>query len=1069
MNECMACGVVAGADAHFCGSCGASLRSRCAACGAENPRTFRFCATCGSELLTERTASSNDQAEVAERRVITVLFCDMANSTALSGQLDPEDFAAVTASFQDMAAGIVRREGGFVSRVLGDGVLALFGYPVSHEDDGCRAVRAALGVVNAMQHLPGPPGVELAARAGATTGLVVVGRIGTAAVTVDVAGETANIAARLQALAEPGQVVIGDTTRRLVGDAFVCEALGPHELKGVARPIGVHRVVAQTDGRVGLGADTRTGRVPLVGRAHERSVMAERWERVLGGRTEVIVLTGEAGIGKSRLLSWLSAHAGQVPSIVVRCSADDRSSPLRPVVEELAYAAGILPGESPEERVRKVGLVVDDPDDLDALRPLFGVPSLGTPSSPDRQRAVVVDALWRWARTVAESGPGLIAVEDVHWADHTTLEWLVRAVDDVAGGRQLMIVVTARPEFIPPWPTYSHVTTLVVPRLDQATAAQLAAQVSLVSTLDPGVTAQIIERSEGVPLYVEELTRSVIEESTGDVPTVPASLYESMSARLDRIGPVRRTAQLVALLGTDVPSELVIAVADSPDDVTAAHLDVLVEQGLLERHGSPDTSYRFAHQLLGQVAREAMLHSRRRIIHERVARTLVDQFAERAGEQPWVVAHHFAEAELPEDGARWWVAAGHHASARFAPVEAIEHYTRAVELLRTAGEGPERDREELGLLFLLALLLMTAGDLRGLPDVARRATELSETLNDDRMRFQSHLITHAHASTRPLHRQSLESALAATSIAERLGSRGRLVSSLSGSCYAHFYLGETLPAMKDGLAAIELSEAGPEEARTSVDGIDPTFVARVFVALSLWQLGRFAEAAERLDDTRIRLNAAERTWAVAVAHVHLARVFQMVGDRVALLDVVSDAEPLGQERGHRQLELHLRCLRGWAESDPGDLAFGALLSESIDELASMERMSDASVLFADLATTELAAHRAQAARVAAVRGLDFAQSSGEHWLEPELHRLLAAAVHMNGDSERALAAIASGLVVADTIASRTQRLRLLTTAVELGADTDAAARLSEELDGWPDGAGWGDLARAKEVLSGALS
>jgi hypothetical protein len=337
------------------------------------------------------------------------------------------------------------------------------------------------------------------------------------------------------------------------------------------------------------------------------------------------------------------------------------------------------------------------------------------------------------------------------------------------------------------------------------------------------------------------------------------------------------------------------------------------------------------------------------------------------------------------------------------------------------------------------------------------------------MRFQSHLITHAHASTRPLHRQSLESALAATSIAERLGSRGRLVSSLSGSCYAHFYLGETEKAMRDGLAAIELSEAGPDDAPPSVDGIDPTFVARVFVALSLWQLGRFAESAERLDDTRLRLNVAERTWAVAVAHVHLARVFQMVGDRSALLDVVADAEPLGQERGHRQLELHLRCLRAWAESEPGDPAFGALLLESIDELHSMERMSDASVLFADLATTELAASRFQAARIAAVRGLEFAESSGERWLEPELHRLLAAAMHKHGDPERAAAAITSGLAVAETIASRTQRLRLLTTAVELDAAAGAIARLSGELAGWSDASGWSELVRARDVLSAAPS
>jgi class 3 adenylate cyclase len=1066
MSECGGCGAVFSHDAHFCGACGANLRALCSACGAENPRSFRYCATCGVELVADDASIVPGDSEEAERRVITVLFCDMEGSTALSGRLDPEDFAAVTASFQDMAAGIVRQEGGFVARVLGDGVLALFGYPVSHEDDACRAVRAALGVVNAMSHLPRPAGVELAARAGANTGLVVVGRIGTSATGIDVAGETPNIAARLQALAESGSVVIGDTTYRLLDHSFECQPLGPQSLKGVARAIDLYKVVARSDTRGLQVSGSKDEMAALVGREHERSVLAERWERVLGGNTEVVVMKGEAGIGKSRLLAWLSSVMGPVPSLAIRCSPDDQSSPLRPVVEELAYIAGALPGESSAERANKVDVVLHDPEDFTVVAPLFGVPSSGPQRTADRQRALVVDALWRWARRVADNGPGLIVVEDAHWADHSTLEWLARGVEDVTSGRQLLIVISARSEFISPWPTYSNITTLVIPRLDAAATVQLVEHVAGSTVLTPAVTNEIVERSEGVPLYVEELTRSVVEEPGGHLAVVPASLYESMLARLDRIGPVRRTAQLVALLGTDVSADLILAVADHPRDVTSQHLDTLVEEGLLVRRGGPEGSYRFHHQLLRDVAREAMLHARRRAIHARVAETLVAEFQDLAAEQPWLVAHHFTEARVPDQAARWWVAAANHAAARYAPIEAIEHYTRAVGLLRTATEGSDRDREELGLLFALAMLLMTAGDLRDMPDVARRATELSEILDDDKMRFQSHLITHTHASTRPIHQKSLDSALAATTIAERLGSQGRLVNSLAGSCYAHFYLGETELALRDGLASIALSQSG-SQARPGYDAIDPTYVARVFVAMSLWQLGRFDEAAERLADTRARFTSGGRTWAVAIAHVHLARVYQMAGDRAAVLEVVADAEPLGLEHGHRQLELHLRCLRGWAESVPGDAAFGGLVTNALAELRAMERMSDASVLFADLAATELAAGRADAARSAVISGLEFTSLSGERWLEPELHRLLASAAFKDGERRRAKDAVAAGLEVADRIASRTQRLRLLTTAVELGVEASAHERLAELIDGWQDRSGWGDLARAQMALSGS--
>ena len=694
----------------------------------------------GRSVPTEVLAKA--RSAEAERRQLTVMFVDLVGSTALSAALDPEEMGAVIRAYQNAVAGETLRFEGHIAKFMGDGVLAYFGWPQAHEDDAERAVRAGLALVRTVGELEAA-GRRLAARIGIATGLVVVGEhVGEGeAQERAVVGETPNLAARLQALAAPGSVVISQATRRLVGGLFELTDLGPARIKGLTEPVAAFRVQGEgsADGRFEALHGQRL--TPLIGREHELAMLLERWSWAKDGDGQVVLIAGEAGIGKSRLLRALREKLSGEPHVALSylCSAYHTNSALHPVVVQLERAAGFASHDEPADRLAKLeALLAQGAERLEEAAPLVGA-LLGVPTderyrapnlSPQRQKQRTFEALIDQLAGLARERPVLQLYEDLHWADPSTLELLDMVVER-ARALRVLLVITHRPQFSPPWSGQAHVTALPVNRLGRRQGAAMALQVTGGKALPAEILDQILERTDGVPLFVEELTRTLLEsglmtdagdryELAGPLPplAIPANLHDSLMARLDRLAPVKELAQMGAVIGREFSHELIAAVADRPQERLESELNQLVVSELVFRRGAPpDATYSFKHALVRDAAYQSLLKSRRQQLHARVARVFEERFLAVVETQPELIAYHLTEAGFNERAAEAWARAGRAALGRSAMREAANSLNRAVGLLRGMPPSPDRQRLELELLGGLSVALTVVeesdGDLMG--------------------------------------------------------------------------------------------------------------------------------------------------------------------------------------------------------------------------------------------------------------------------------------------------------------------------------------------------------------------
>ena len=656
----------------------------------------------------------------AERRQLTVLFCDLVGSTALAGQLDPEDMGRVIRAYQGCCTGVIERWGGHVAKFMGDGVLAYFGWPQAHEDDAERAVKAGVELADGIAKLNTPAGQTLAARIGIATGLVMVGElIGTgAAQEQTVVGETPNLAARLQALAAPGTVVIGQATRRLVGGLFELADLGPRRLKGFAAPLAVWRV--EGEGRAEGRFEALHGEylTPLVGREHELGILLERWGWARDGDGQVVLLAGEPGIGKSRLTRSLIERLGEEPHTALShyCSPHHTNSALYPVIGLLERAARLERDAPSEEQLARLEALLaqssDRPDEaLPLLAGLLGVPTgeryPALSLTPEVQKRRTLEALVDQLAGLAARQPVLVLYEDVHWIDPSTLELLGLAIERLRD-LPVLALITFRPEFQPPWIGQAHMTTLTMSRLGRRQGADLVARVSGDKPLPAEVVEQIVARTDGVPLFVEELTKTVLEsglladagdryELSGSLPplAIPTTLHDSLMARLDRLGPVKEIAQIGAVIGREFSHELLAAVSTLSEDKLSEALDRLIASELLFRRGTPpEATYSFKHALVQEAAYQSLLRSTRQRLHSEVADALERGSLAVA---PEVLARHLTEAARTDKAVAYWHLAGRRAIELSASREAAGHYDRALALLRSLPPTPERNRTQLDL------------------------------------------------------------------------------------------------------------------------------------------------------------------------------------------------------------------------------------------------------------------------------------------------------------------------------------------------------------------------------------
>ena len=706
----------------------------------------------------ETSAPARPPASLAERRQLTVMFCDLVGSTALADQLDPEELRDVVRQFQSVSVAVVDRFDGYVAQYLGDGLLVYFGFPQAHEDAPRRAAHAGLGIVEAIGNLSDQlqreRGLRLAVRVGIHTGEVVTGEVGEGASQEQLAlGQVPNIAARLQGEANANTVVLSDATHRLVRSFFKVEPMGSRELKGISRPVQLFRILDATAAGSGPSAPHAAATSPLVGREHELALLIERFEKARGGEGQVVLLEAPPGVGKSRLLKAFrdSIDAHQPSWWSSGCSAYAINTALFPVIEVLERTVGIQRADSAPDKLGKLQgwLAASEHPERETLPPLANLLSIPLPdhdaafrTTPQREKARILEVLLSILRKDGGSRAVVFAVEDLHWVDPSTLEFLNLLIDN-APQLRVLLLLTFRPTFSAPWSARDWVQTVRLDRLTDEHVTQLAHQVAG-GPLPTEVLTEIVNRTDGVPLFVEELTRMIVESDRLQVGPdgrytlakplaglqIPTTLQDSLMARLDRLKDLKELAQLASVLGREFSFEMLRDVYPTLD-AAETRLDRLVEAGLLFQQGQlPEARYTFKHALIQDAAYGSLLKSARKLHHEQVARTLERRYATLLTTRPELAAHHFTEAGLDEPAITYWQRAGELGFSRSANVEAINHLNKALALVARLPERVERDQLELALQTVLGPVLNTTRGYAS-PDVERtfaRARELCDRL-----------------------------------------------------------------------------------------------------------------------------------------------------------------------------------------------------------------------------------------------------------------------------------------------------------------------------------------------------
>ena len=671
------------------------------------------------------------------------MFVDLVGSTALGSELDPEDVRDVIRGYQNAVVGEIRRFEGHVAKFMGDGVLAYFGWPQAHEDEAERAVRAGLAAVKAIERLSAPNGTALACRIGIATGLVVVGDlIGEGAAQEEaVVGETPNLAARLQALAKPGAVVIAQMTRHLVHGLFELQDLGSHELKGFTGSIRAWQVVGERTAESRFEARHVAKLSPIVGREHEFALLRDRWARAVGGEGQIVLLSGEAGIGKSRLArSLIEAIVGQASTrLRYQCSPYHGNSAFHPIIEHLERSAGLQKDDPPEAKLDKLeALLAASTERMSETAPLFAaLLSIPTGSrypelnlDPQQQKQRTLEVLVEQVEALSRRQPVLIVCEDAHWIDPSTQDVFTLLAEHI-GRLAVLMLVTFRPEFTPPWTRYAHATQLSLSRLTQRQGEAIIARVAVGKIVPTAIMDQILLNAEGVPLFIEELTKTVLDsdllvesdshyELSGPVPSlaIPSTLQDLLTARLDRLAPVKEVAQVAAVIGRAFSLEVLTAATGRPAPEVQEALDQLVASELIFRRAiTPEATYTFKHALVQETAYRSLLRGKRQSLHGRIATFLEHQSPRIAELQPELLAYHFSEAGFAEPAAEYWLKAGRRAKEKYANKEARAHLQKCLEVARVAGS----DGDRLSAARIEALLLL--GDLAGLGEDLDRANE----------------------------------------------------------------------------------------------------------------------------------------------------------------------------------------------------------------------------------------------------------------------------------------------------------------------------------------------------------
>jgi class 3 adenylate cyclase/predicted ATPase len=1056
---------------------------------------------------SERTPASSEITPPAprtdaERRQVTVMFSDLVGSTALSARMDPEDLREVISAYQKCVAETVRRFGGFVAKYLGDGVLVYFGYPQAHEDDAERAVRAGLELIAAVTGLK--TRVSLQTRVGIATGVVVVGDLLGAGDAQErgIVGETPNLAARLQGVAEPNMVVIAEATRKLLGNLFELQDLGTRDLKGIAGPTRVWAALRASSVASRFEALHATGLTALVGREEESELLLRRWARAKAGEGQVVLLSGEAGIGKSRLTAALLERLAAEPHTRLRyfCSPQHMDSALYPIIGQMERAAGLTHDDKPQTRLDKLDAVLALSSTSIQHAALFAemlslandgrYPTLEL--TPEERRQRTLEALILQIQALARQNPVLIIFEDAHWTDPTSLEVFSRAVERIQAFRVLLIV-TFRPEFNPPWIGRPHVTALTINRL---TGREIGAMIDRVvgnKQLPANIRQDIIERTDGIPLFVEEMTKAVLEaESEADaqrtaaaVPSpvlaVPASLQASLMARLDRLGPAKEVAQIGAALGREFSRALLAAVVRKPEAELESALDRLIAAGLLFGQGvPPHATNLFKHALVQDAAYGTLLRESRRALHARIVDALESYFTEIAENQPEVLARHCTEAGLIEKAAGLWGKAGQRSLSRSALVEATEQLTRALAHIAVLPATPALRHEQIKLQVALINALFhvkgyAAPETKAAAEQARllieQAKALGEAPEDPLLLFSvlygfwvANLVAFNSDVCVDLARQFL-------SLAEKQEATAPLM-------VGHQILGISVLSAGDiaeGRAhydqAIALYDPVKHRPLVTRFGQDSAVVVLSRRSAAAWLLGypegALADADHALRDAREIGHAA--TLMYALSHGSLVRY--QCGNYASANLVFDELIALAEEKGTLFWKAFGLMNQGCACTLTGQASDAVrLITSGLTARQSTGTTMGMPFFLSHLARAQAELGKFEDAWCSIGEAMTATETTKERWCEAEVHRTAGeiALLGLDPDSAKAEAYFKRALAVARTQQAKSWELRAAMSMARLWRDQgkwDDARDLLAPIYGWfTEGFATLDLKETKALL-----
>ena len=1029
-----------------------------------------------------------------ERRQLTVMFCDLVGSTALSARLDPEDLHELINAYQDVCRTVIHRYGGYVAQYLGDGILAYFGYPAAHEDDAVRCVQAGLDILQEAGALRTEPSVQV--RIGTHTGLVFIGAIGEGARVEQLAlGETPNIAARVQASADPHTLAVSRDTYRIVQGIFECEDLGPRILKGITRPLTIYRVLRKGQAKTRFEVSLQQGLTPFIGREREVALLLERWQRAKNGEGQVVMLSGEAGIGKSRLTEVLSERTRNenVFRVAFRCSPHFQNSALHPVLDHLHQLVHSRADRDSETQLSHLQQLLApaataDGESVALFAALLSIPlpegdgALKHLGAPER-KAKTLQALANWIQRGTETHPVLLVFEDLHWADPTTIELLCLIVEQISAVRVLILLVS-RPEFVAPWSARDSHLALQIDRLPEHDIMRMAARVAG-KPLPPSVVEQLIRRADGVPLYVEEMTKDLLEsnllhetadvyELGGALPPmgVPLSLQDALASRLDRLGPVRRLAQIGSVIGREFGFEILRTVSESTQEEVADGLRQLCEAGILFVRGEPSAPvYSFKHALLQDAAYSSLLNKQRHHNHEKVAQVIESGWADTVDMHPELVAHHYTEAGLATRALPYWKRAGQQAVRSSNNQEAVSHFRRALDVLKTLPESSERDRLELELHLALGvpLTVITSWAAPEVEEAYAQARRLCEALGESKQIFPVMYGVWSSYQVRANFAAALTVAEQLLVLAQRAEDDGFLLQAHRASGIVLLHMGKFTSALEHCEAGFALYNPDKHHAHVATYWLDPGVGCLGYAAWSLWCLGYPDRSLERANRALELARGSGHAFSLAYA-LHFSAVIHLLRREeeptrrhaTALIDLSSQhGFPIFKAWGSFSLGFALglqgRTMEGSARIRDAQHVF-------LSAGASVARSASLAVL---AGVYELAG-ATEAGLATVTEGTDFVAQSEERFYESELYRLRGALILKAGNEEEALTCFEQALAIARQQEARGWALRAATDLARLlqqrGKSAQAHSALAEIYDWFTEGFAIPDLSEAKTLL-----